>query len=549
MSEKVKKSTNLFFSGVFILTIANIVVKIIGVGLKVPLTHIIGNHAMGYYTTTYDVYVWLYMISTAGIPVAISMMISRSRALGHFKEAKKIYKVSVVTMMIVGAVGTSILFFGSKLIQRMFSFEEGLYLGLMAIAPTLFFICIASALRGYFQGYQYMTPTAISEVIESFGKMVIGIIGAVAVKKYLDSDLKDAYSAAASILGLSIGVGFGTLYLLIKKKRFKEELYNAEFDKGAKEAEYCRPTKTLLKILLFTSIPIMISSSMMSMTTMFDTMIISNRLQSIAYTKEQVTEILGSFKTQVVTFFNMPPVLIYPISAAIVPYLSSIITTGDEEKKKKLMNSSIRMVAIIALPCALGMSVLSEPIIKLLYSTKFVPTSAPLLSIQALSIFFLAMLSITSALLQAHRKERKPIISLVIGSVIKLIASYILIGIPAVNIYGAPIGTFIMYVTIVSINLYLVAKYTHFVPDFKRVFIKPLICALICAAAAGGSYYGLTFIGLSSRISVLAAICIAAVVYLLAIFIFGAVNTEDLKLLPKSDKIISILKRVRLIRE
>lgn len=557
----VKKTANLFASGVLILTIANLIVKVIGVMLKVPLSPLLGNEGMGYYNGAYEVYVWLYMISTAGLPVAIAMMVSESKSKGNFREVRKIAKISLRVFALIGLVCTAALILFSGVFADIIpGFDKlsiadslynlpGLEYGLCAIAPTLFFICISCAIRGYFQGYQYMTPTAISEVIESLGKLVIGILLAnFALDRFADSSEKSSIAAAFTILGLTLGVALSLIYLIIKRIRFKEELYNAEFVRPDSDTMPVRSTKKLLKSLIVIAIPVTISASVMSFTTMLDSMIISNRLQGLGYSVEDVAGTIGYFKTQVITFFNLPPVLIYPISGSLVPYLSSLLVGKDTIKIKALMNSALRVASLIALPCALGMSVLSGPIIKLLFSSTYEPKAAELLSIQAIAIVCVAMLAMTTSILQAHKREKLPVISMFAGAAVKITTSYILIGNENIQILGAPISTVLCYITIVVLNFYFVARYVKFVPDFIGVFIRPLIASAITAGAAFGSYHLVGTVISSEKIATVLAICVAAVVYLFAIFLFRAITKDDFAIIPKGDALYRKLVKLRLMK-
>ncbi len=555
---KVQKTANLFVTGVVALTVANLIIKIIGVMLKVPLAGIIGNNGMGFYNGAYDVYVWLYMVSTAGLPVAIAMLVSESRAKGNLREPQKIFGVTIKLLAAVGLVGTCAVLFGSGLIADKIYKMPGLEWSLCAIAPTLFFICISCAIRGYFQGYQIMMPSAISEVMEALGKLIFGIAFAWMAMNVMPEDLvvlkggngKFAVAAAMTILGLTLGVALAMLYLIVKKARFNSKPYDQEFLQPDSYNMPMRTNKQILKALVVIAIPITISSSVMSFTSLLDGVIISNTMQS-AWNKSasDVTEIIGIFKTQVVTLFNLPPALIYPISGSIVPYLSGMIVSGNKEKIHNLMNSSIRVAAIIALPCAFGMSALSQPIIRLFFNSTYAPEvcdSAPLLSIQALAVFFVGMLAMTTSILQAHKLERKPIISMLAGGAVKILSSWILIG--KIGIYGAPIGTLLCYITIVVFNFYFVAKYVKFIPKFSQVFLKPIISAVLCALAAMGSYYGLVYLGMSWSISVLAAICVAAVVYLVLLLLTRAFKKEDFEIIPKGEKIYSLLCKCNLMK-
>lgn len=573
--ETVKKTANMFYSGVLILTVANILVKVIGVFLKVPLASIIGTNGMGYYSAAYDIYVWLYMVSTAGIPVAISIMISESRSKGNLREAKKIFKIAMRAFIVIGTLGMAIMMIGCKWFSALYEMPH-LYWSIIAIAPTLLFVSISCAIRGYFQGYQHMTPTAISEVIESLGKLIIGIILAIWSMKQFDvdfsgkkwsvdtlgkdlqewitvSDEKFAKAAAFTILGLTIGVFISMCYLIIKKRLFREDVFNKEFERADADKLPVRSTSSLLKTLVIIAVPVTISASMMSFTNMLDGMIIANRLASFGHGEKIISGMIGAFKTQVVTFFNLPPALIYPISGSLVPYISTVRSTGTKEELYRIMNSAVKVASLIALPCALGMSVLSKPIIQLLFSMKDNPTemtfdTPALLSVQALAVFFVALLAITNSFLQSHKYQWYPIYSIVAGSAVKILSSLILIGQRDIQILGAPIGTLLCYVTIVFFNFFFVAKKIGFIPDIRSTFLRPLAAAVVCALAAIGSYAVISNF-ITSRITVLVSICVAALVYLVAIFLFRAITEDDLKIIPKGEKIVTVLKKFGLLKK
>ena len=250
---------------------------------------------------------------------------------------------------------------------------------------------------------------------------------------------------------------------------------------------------------------------------------------------------------------NLPPALIYPISGSLVPYISTVRSTGTKEELYRIMNSAVKVASLIALPCALGMSVLSKPIIQLLFSMKDNPTemtfdTPALLSVQALAVFFVALLAITNSFLQSHKYQWYPIYSIVAGSAVKILSSLILIGQRDIQILGAPIGTLLCYVTIVFFNFFFVAKKIGFIPDIRSTFLRPLAAAVVCALAAIGSYAVISNF-ITSRITVLVSICVAALVYLVAIFLFSAITEDDLKIIPKGEKIVTVLKKFGLLKK
>lgn len=543
-SEKpaMKKSQKLLLSGAVILAAGNILVKVIGALLKVPLQRILTDSGMAYYNVANDIYVWLYMVSTAGLPVAISLLTSEARGKGNVREAKKIFGIALRIFLVVGLVGMSVMAFGRGLFARS-TFDDASY-AILAISPTLFFICISSAYRGYFQGYQNMVPTAVSELIEALGKLVIGIALALyAVKRGYPPYIVAAYT----LVGLTIGVALGMFYLVFAKYFFKSAAYDREFLRPESAKMKVRSSKELLKAILVVGIPITISASTMSFTNVLDNMILTDRLYSIGFSEAEASVAFGNYKTCAVTLFNLPPVLIYPISASLIPFLSSAIASGSRKAIRRTMDSSLRLTSVIALPCAVGLSVLSEPILRLLFPAESAKRAAPLLSVLAIGIVFLSILSVTNAFLQSHKHETLPIVSTVSGAVVKLLSTFIFVGIPSIGMLGAPIGTCLCYFTTMMLNLIFIAKYVNYIPNIRRVFLAPILSAAACGLTAALSYAILSKIHPGGIVTIL-SIGLAALVYAAAIFLLRGITEEDLKMVPKGALLISLLKKAHLLR-
>ncbi len=551
VQKPIKRSTKLFISGVLVLTVANIINKVLGLCFKIPLESIVGSEGMGYFNQAYTIYTWLYMVSTTGLPTAVSMMISESRAKGNVVETKKVYRVTMALFLAIGLFGTTLMMVGSGLFSALTQSPKA-EMCIIFIGPTLFFICISSALRGYFQGYQVMVPTAVSQLIESLCKFAIGMIMAFWA---IDQGYEIHIVAAYAILGITVGAGLGMFYLLLSKWFFREEKYNEEYllDGGAVKM-VSSPVKTILKRLIVIAIPITVSASMLSMTEFIDLAILMRRLQAYM-TEEAANALYGNWKTCVVPLFNLPPVLIYPISYSLVPMIKATLTRGEHDRAHTYMNMSIRICAIMSFPCALGMAVMAKPILRTIFSAEGAEMGAPLLTILAPAVFFVCMLSISNALLQASGHERKPIISMLAGAAVKLISTYVLVGFPSINIYGTPIGTFLCYLTVTVFNTYFLVKYVKVKLDFSRMFLRPLVSGVVCAASAYGFYtlfeYLLVSVGLSTlsavRLSTLLGIGCAALVYLVFIFKTKAIAKEDLEVIPKADKLIRILHKIKLV--
>ncbi len=540
---KVKNSTKLFFSGVVVLTVANLLVKAIGLLFKIPMNKVVGDTGMGYYTSAYTIYTFFYMISTSGLPIAVSILISESRTKGQLRQIKKIFRTTVALFFAIGLVGMLAMIFGADSFASMLK-ASPTSACIMAIAPTLFFICISSALRGYFQGFQQMVPTAASELIEALCKLAVGIVLALYA---IDQNYPIHIVAAYAAFGLTIGAGLGMIFLCISKLLFKETRYTAEFVEIAGVSDETTPTSKILARLVKVALPITISASVMSLTNMIDMVIVQRLLQETGMSQLEATTVYGNYTTLAVPMFNLPPVLVYPISAAIIPLLSVAHSQGDKKRTRTIMESALRVAVLIGVPCAFGMSALARPILSLFFRVESsVEMAYPLLRLLAPSSLFVCILSITNAILQACGKERKPVISMLCGAVVKVVSNYFLIQI--IGMRGTPISTFLCYLTVTCLNFRFVSKYADIVPNIRRVFLRPFICGLLCAATALGSYALVSrFTG--NTVSTLVAIACAGIVYLFLIFFTGAVVAEDVRLLPKGDKISAALGRAHLLRD
>lgn len=535
-----KNRSNLFFSGVVILTVANILVKVIGLFYKIPMYSYLGNEGMGYFNSAYRIYTAFYLVSTGGLPIAVSLMVSEARAKGRRQEVKNIFKSAMGLFTVIGGIGTLIMAVGSKGFAA-FSGNADTYICMLAIAPTLFFICICSAVRGFFQGYQNMLPTAISEVLESLGKLVLGILFAVyAINKGYDLPVV----AAFALLGLTLGVVAGTVYILLHRLYFKSEQFDAEFSHIHDTSS--RSVRQIIKTLFMIAIPISISSSVMSVADSFDSGIIQNSLQYLGYTAKEANAMWGDYSTLAIPLYNMPTVLIYPISASIVPYISSALAEKDMKKAREVMTSSLKIASLIAIPSALGLSVLSKPILNLLFGNEGggVDFAAPLLSVLAIAVFFIGMLSVTNSILQANKFERLPIISMISGAIVKVISTNLLMRF-GLGMYGAPMGTVLCYLTICILNFIFIAKNVKLIPDFKAVFLKPFLSAVPCCLAAMGTY--LLTRGFHEKIATLIAIAAAVVVYLVSVLLFKAITKDEILMIPKGKKVYGLLHKLKMM--
>ena len=479
-----------------------------------------------------------FIISTAGLPVALSIMISENKTVGKYRNMKKVFNASLALLVFIGLFGTIFMgVFYNKL--ALIINNSSAKLCILAISPTVLFICISSAIRGYFQGNQIMFPTAISQVIESLGKLFLGLAFAIVA-------INKGYSmpevAAFAVLGLTIGVAISMLFLIICKLVYKPR---AETKILSSETQ---PSSQIIKKLLSIAIPITLSSAVMSITRIIDMTMILGRLSAIGYSEDMANAIYGSYSTMAVSVYNLPTTLITAIALPIVPMLTSAFESGDRLKEQSTITSSVKLTALIAFPSALGISVFSKPILELLFSsqTSEIEYTAPLLSILGISVFLSCMITLTNAILHSYKMVNKPIISMLIGAIVKIIFSYILIGIPKIYIYGAPISTFFSTLTIVAVNLYFIVKKIGRMEKISVLFGRPFISAFL-SMMAGVSLYVFLETYLDFNGNILIAIMVVMLLYIILALKLKAIDKEEISMLPLGEKIAIGLEKIKLL--
>lgn len=575
-----------FVKGALILGVASLIVKLIGAGFKIPMTYLIDDDGMGLFNVAYQIYTFMFIVATAGFPVAISKMVAESLARDDEKDAKRVFQTSFSLLTVIGIVGSFILFTFAKQLAVLVGIPDA-ELGIKAISPAIFFVSMASALRGYFQGRQNMYPTAFSEVIESTGKMVIGLVLAglfmgmainpdlstvvdFGAKVMQSTHLQKVYASAGAIFGVTTGT-FLSAFLLIciyfgltaAAKR-----YSSKNMPMVTAARNLRPRKAILKELVLIAIPITIGASVSSLTTLIDMTTISRRLvvnpavfDKYAFMFEQGTEfarkaieegwsaseiniqkattLYGMYTGKALTMFNLPLTLVVALGTSIVPAISGALAKNNKIQARSITESAIRIALLFGMPCAIGMSVLSSGVLNLLFSTDNAKT---VLSILSIAIIPVAVVQVTNAILQSYGKMYYPVVNMLIGGAAKVIFNYF--AIPILGIDGAPMGTFICYLIIAVINTVEIVRIADIKFSFTDIIIKPLIAA----AVMGVCGYFIAGALPSSRFMTLFEIAVCGFVYVVMIFVVRAVKREDVMNLPKGEKIAGILEKFKLIR-
>ena len=427
------------------------------------------------------------------------------------------------------------MFFGADFIANFIDRNNNSPLCIRAIAPILLIICISSSVKGFFQGHQNMFPTAISEFLDALGKCALGVVFAIyAVGKGYSVEICAAYAIAGVTIGHLLGLSFLTVFKIFKKPKYGGDISNESASYG-----------TLVKTLFAIAVPITLSSVALGLTANIDTFTIMNCLDS----SEGMAQ-YGSYSTLAVTLFRLPQAFILPISAALTPALSSAISAGNIPRSRATMTSALKLASVISMPCMFGMSVLSYPIIYLIFgnanSEASVAANAPYLSILSIGIFFMAMLTVTSSVLQAHKLEKIPVIATIFGALTKLVLNIILIS--NFGMIGAPISSVIGYFVMAALNFVFVYKRVY--PELKifKMLAKTFVSSAVMAAFAFGVYCLMNKLIQSPKISVLIAIPIAAAIYVIVLFKTKGIEKEDIMIFPHGEKIYGFFKKIKLMK-
>ena len=551
--QPIKKQT--FLQGTAVLAMATVLVKLMGFLFKVPLNNIIGEDGFGYFNTAYDVYNVLLMISTTGLPVAMSRMISQAQTLRNHAQIKRIYRTSLYVFLTIGMVGSLGMLFFCRQLSVMVTTNENSWAAIAALAPCVLLICLVSAYRGFFQGQSNMTPTSVSQIFEAVTRLVVGLGLAWLVMKLTGKayvrmqgivlapgetaqDYGDiTLAAGGAILGVTLGSLISVVYL---HHKFRQS--NQILSLGGGTA---KSTRSTMKELLSIAVPITLGSAGLQIINLFDTMIYMRRLTGALQWTEKMADSAKGVYNFCQTVFALPCSFIPTITIAVIPAITASLTRKDLAEAKATSESSVRTMALIAMPCAAGLFVMAEPVIRLLCSTYTedkIQLAATMLAILGLTVIFNSLVLLLNAIMQAHGDVVTPVVNMLIGGIIKIIVNYILVGQPNLNIVGAPIGTFICYISITALDLIAMKRHISARPAIFKNIIRPGLSSAIMGAATFMVYRVLSNAISSWKLACLLSLAFAVVLYAVLVVFLRCLTYEDCMLLPKGEKIAKILR-------
>lgn len=582
---KTRKHQNLL-QGSLILGVATLLVKIIGAIYRIPLNSILGGDGSGAFSIAYDVYLPIYTIAMAGLPVAVSRMVAESVSEGRFKDARSILKLAKKVFAVTGILCFVLLLIAVPIYVHGVDRPDAL-LSMLAITPSILFCCIMSTYRGYYEGLRDMYPTGISQVIEALGKLFIGLGIALFVKTVLTNEFINSgtvmgkliepdgtsatlaevaqkaivpYSAAGAVLGITVGSALGALFLIIRH-RVRGDRFTAEELAASPEA---RSDRTNLKMLVAIAVPIVLGSLTTQIASLVDLTLVNTQLNAVAKTSADVLRscygsvldgykdselpnfLYGCYRGYAYSLYNLAPTITSVIGVSAIPVIATAWKSHDSATIKNNLESSLRITSLIALPAGAGLLALAQPVLALLYPNNpaEVAVSAPILRVLGITSLFAAMTIPATSMLQAIGKQKIPVYNMLVGVVLKVGINYILVAIPSINVVGAPIGTATCYAYIFTANLIALRKYSGVDINIYGTIIKPLISAVICGAAAYGVHLLIANLRGTGSLTTVIAVAAAAVAYVLALGFTRTLSKNDILMLPKGQKLAKILEKI-----
>ena len=589
---RVARSTkqNTFFGGAAILAVGIMVVKVIGMFYKIPLLNIIGEQGSADFGNAYNIYAVLLTISTAGLPVAVSKLVSEANATGRQNQVRRVFRLSLALFLTLGVLSFLIMSFGSAQLAGLMNDDQAAP-GIRALAPAVICVGCLSAFRGYAQGHGNMTPTAVSQIIEALCKLVVGLGLAYWLVK---AGADQSHAAAGAITGVTVGTIVALAYMLLNyiMGRSQEGLSKDTPDSNG----------TIVKNLLMIAVPITISSSMVGIVTVIDSSLVQGQLQrallentdcwalykdfmdfealdsalkawqatlpegtaiSMSLLSDQLAgegtktaialhdaledasrTLYGNYNGAL-NIYNLPTSLMAAITAAVIPAVSGTLARRDRKGAARVAGSALRISALLAFPMGVGLYVLGEPIMALIFPSLTSQLAGPLLSTLGLATVFVCMMLVCNSILQAYGFVNLPVIIMLAGGVIKIVLNYNVVVLPQVGIYGAPLGNIFCFALCLILDLIVMARVIPGRPKYIPLFAKPAAAAAVMGLGAWAVHGLLAKLLAANRlgnaVATLAAIVVAVVIYGVLVIVLRAITKEDLSLMPKGEKIARIL--------
>ena len=540
-----------------ILAMASMIVRVIGLLYRAPLTAIIGDEGNGYYGTAYNIYTIILMVSSYSMPSAISKLMAQKLAVGEYRNANRVFRCALTYGVLVGLVGSGLLFFGAR-----FLVPDVAVCVLQVFAPTVFLFGILGSMRGYFQARGSMVQTSVSQILEQLANAVVSIAAAWLLMQTAvgaDPTRRAQLGAMGSALGTGAGVLIALLFMVFCFRRSKEGR-KAEIlsDATGKEEKY----RIFLRDTVLVITPFMLSGVIMNLTTSLNQTIYMRMLIDLKGAGETATTTLyGIFSNKAVVISNIPISIATAVSSAIIPGISAAYARRDETGARRQVGNAIRITSIVAIPSAVGLAVLARPITMLMFpQMESLELASSLLSLLAVTVIFYSISTITNAALQSIGKMNLPLISAGIALVVQTVVLVLLLRFTDLDVRALVLVSILYSVMIFAVNQYYLRRFLGIRQDVRRDYLQPLVCAALMGAAAKAVYYlvsmaaepvenlpkGFYFRNLAATAAALLA---AVLVYGYTMVRSGTIRRKDLLSMPKGQLLVRLMEKLHWLPE
>jgi stage V sporulation protein B len=520
--------------GFAVLTASNLFVRVLGFIYVLPLTRLIGNEGNGLYGVGYQIYIFLFILSNTGLPAAIAKAVSENRAVGDYESAHIAFKVAMRILLTLGFLTTGMMVIAAYWVDA-YLWPRTFYT-ILALSPTLLLASVMSGFRGYFQGMTLMTPTGVSQIIEQIAKAVSAVGLA-----YLLLGRGVEIAAGGATFGTTLGALFGTLYLAVRYYRARPEI--REDIRLHQAVQRRHSPSSLLRTVVRYAVPITLGSAVLSMGNLVDLALVGARLQRAGFTQTETDALYGILNTQNARLVNLPTALSTALAAALLPGISAAVAERNAESLRYKTTEALKVSTLIAAPAAIGLSVLSHSVIAVLFPSH--PDGGDVLAIGALSILFISLVQVLTAVLQGAGKMHLPPIFLLCGVLIKSVLNYHLVAIPELNIRGAVISSVVAYFAVVIADYLALTRTVRVAVPVREVFVRPVASAAIMGVVVCMAREWMYALGLPNVAVAAAGVFLGIVVYGACVIALRGITPGELERLPGGSYLLRQLVRLR----
>ncbi|MCX7970380.1 MAG: polysaccharide biosynthesis protein [Negativicutes bacterium] len=525
--------------GAFIITFGYVVVKIIGAVNRVLLFRILGGEGVGLYQMAYPIYLTALQLSTAGLPVAISIMVAEKISLDDWRGARRIFRISLSVMVAMGVVLAAGLYFGAEWFRDHVLEDSRAYLAIISLSPAVLICTLLASFRGYFQGLQRMTPTAASQIVEQLGRVVgMLVLAWWLVKKGIE------FGAAGATAGAAIGAVFSLAILLAYYWRHLDVI---ERNIAAQTQTAVDSTRMIVSRMIKLALPVSLGNLMVPVGQVLDMLIVPTRLKAAGFDVSQATTLFGYLTGGAGPLIVFATILPAGFATSLVPAISEALTLNNRRVIYECVKSAIRVANLITVPATVVLACLATPIAMMLYRT---PEAGPVVAVTAIGIYFLGLQQVTTGALQGLNRTALPFVNLIVSGLVKVILAWVLTAIPGVDIIGAGWATVADFAVAAFLNVFFVYRLTGCGWQVRAT----LRIAAVGLAMGGAAHFAyqwlLPVLHGNNTLATVAALAISAVVYAVLLLLIGEVTAADVRRVPVAgDRLTEAMLRWRLIRK